>query len=286
MGTASIRHDTLSLVWRGFWNKLAPGDGPRGCIHSQGAWHRLRSESRGVLLEGSRYCAEVCLEHALTRALSRIGSVSHRTAAHRIPLGLLLLSRQQVTVEQLRSALTAQRGAGHGKIGEWLQALGFVSEQQVTAALARQWSCPVLRTNSPLPDTAHALHIPITVLETFVMIPIEYVEIRETLHMAFAEGIDYSVLYAIEQMIGCHTEPCMAAPSFVRSHLRGLSGHRAEDELVFDCVTDSAEICRIILSYGVRLSATEIRLAGCGTYLWVRLLRAARSPLDLLFGSP
>jgi hypothetical protein len=197
-----------------------------------------------------------------------------------------LLSRQQVTVEQLQAALAAQRGAGRGKIGEWLQTLGFVSEQQVTAALARQWSCPVLRANSPLSGASRAPHIPITLLETFVMIPVEYVEIRETLHMAFGEGIDYSVLYAIEQMIGCHTEPCMALPSFVRAHVQALSGHHAEDEVVFDCASDRAEMLRIIRSYSTRLTATEIRLAACGPYLWVRLLRTARPPLDLLFASP
>jgi hypothetical protein len=286
MGTASLRLDTVSLAWRGLWNKLASPHGFRGCVHSQGLWRRLRIEVPGVLLEGSRYCIEVCLELALSDALRRAGARSHRTAAHRVPLGLLLLSRQQVTVEQLRAALAAQRNAGRGRIGEWLQALGFASEQQITAALARQWSCPVLRTNSRLPASARAPHIPIALLETFVMLPVEYVEIRETLHIAFGEGIDYKVLYAIEQMTGCHTEPCMAVPSFVRTHLQRLSGHRAEDEVVFDCVTDTAEICRIIRSYCARLMATEIRLAACGPYLWARLLRPSPTPLDLLFVAP
>ena len=63
---------------------------------------------------------------------------------------------------------------------------------------------------------------------------INYVETTSTLHIAFGEGIDYSVLYAIEQMMGCHTETCMAVPSFVRKNLQSISGHRGESEVVFD----------------------------------------------------
>ena len=140
-------------------------------------------------------------------------------------------------MEQLRAALRAQRSAGRGRIGEWLRTLGFVSEQQVTAALARQWSCPVLRTNSFSPGnstlSAHrAPQIPVTLLESFVMIPVEYVETTATLHIAFGEGIDYSVLYAIEQMLGCRTESCMAVPSLVRQNLQSLSERRGESEVV------------------------------------------------------
>ncbi len=117
------------------------------------------------------------------------------------------------------------------------------------------------------------------------MIPVDYVETTSTLHIAFGEGIDYSVLYAIAQMMGCHTETCMAVPSFVRKNLQSLSGHRGESEVVFDRVADAGEFSRIIHSYCVRLASPEIRLAGCGPFLWVRLLRSSRPPLDLLMRS-
>ncbi len=207
-------------------------------------------------------------------------------AAHRIPLGLLLLSRQHLTVEQLQAALETQRRSGRGKIGEWLQALGFVDEQQVTAALARQWSCPVLRANTLVLRPRCIPQIPLTLLERLTMIPVDYVVSTSTLHMAFGEGIDYSVLYAIEQMIKCRTEPCMAAPSFVRSKLQLLSGSRGKGEVVFERVNDGAEFSRIIRSYCARLTVSEIRLANCGPYLWVRLLRPPRSSMDLLMRLP
>ena len=237
-------------------------------------------------MEGSSYCLDECLEQALIDALRRVrDSVRNEPASHRIPLGLLLLSRQQLTVDQLRAALAAQRSAGRGRIGEWLQTMGFVSEHQVTAALARQWSCPVLRANTLSPNFGRAPQIPVTLLESFVMMPVDYVEATSTLHIAFAERIDYSVLYAIEQMLGCRTEACMAVPSLLRNKLQSLSEHRCESEVVFDCMADPAEFARIIRSYSIRISASEIRLASCGSHVWVRLLRPSRPALDLLLGS-
>jgi hypothetical protein len=238
-------------------------------------------------MEGSHYCLDRCLDRALTDAFQRGRYATKRGAApRRIPLGLLLLSRDELTVQQLRTALEAQRSAGHGRIGEWLQTLGFVSEHQVTAALARQWSCPVLRANFLNPGIGRTPQIPVTLQESFVMLPVDYVQATRTLHVAFAEGIDYSVLYTIEQMLGCHTEPCLASPSQLYKELHVKLEHRGENELVFEGVADVGEFSRIVRSYVSRVAASEIRLASCGTHIWVRLLRPSRNPLDLLLRWP
>jgi hypothetical protein len=226
------------------------------------------------------------LESALRDAFRRDHSASKRTAPHRIPLGLLLLSRHHISAEQLRSALDAQRSAGHGRIGEWLREFGFVGEEQVTAALARQWSCPVLLETSGQHRSGAFPQIPLILLERFRMIEIDYVASSATLYIAFAEGVDHGVLYAIEQMTGCHTEPCMTLPRRVRARLQELAIRRAENEVVFDRVSDHAEVCRIIRSYCARLRASEIRFANCGPFYWVRLLRPSRPPHDLLVRSP
>ncbi len=281
------RYDGWRFAWQALWRRLAPRCAHSDCIHSRSVWRRLRGKPRGVVIHGLRYCKDACTERAVLAALRRLRSAPRQALApHRIPLGLLLLSRQQLTAEQLQAALQAQRSAGHGRIGEWLQSMGFVSEQQVTAALARQWSCPVLRVSSVSPDASHAWQIPITLLESFVMIPVDYVESTATLHIAFGEGVDYRVLYAIEQMVGCHTQSCMAVPSFVRQKLQALTGRRGESEVVFDRVADDAEFSRIIRSYCVRLAANEIRLVACGPHVWVRLLCRTRPSLDLLLPAP
>jgi hypothetical protein len=59
----------------------------------------------------------------------------------------------------------------YGKIGEWIEKLGFATEQEVTTALALQWGCPVASSFDP-----SAMHspgsIPLPILEAFQMLPL------------------------------------------------------------------------------------------------------------------
>ncbi|HEY1271187.1 MAG TPA: hypothetical protein VGF08_04360 [Terriglobales bacterium] len=217
-------------------------------------------------------------------AFERVRSTRRRSVVpHRIPLGLLLISREQLTPEQLHFALSAQRSAGRGRLGEWLLALGFVTEERITAALARQWSCPVLRTDCLERRFCRCPRIPARLLENFAMIPLDYTRATSTLHIACSDAIDHSVLYAIESMTKIRTAPCLAPASFVRANLLSFLRDRHENEAAFECPAETAECCRIIRSYSLRLSSEEIRLAGCGPYVWIRLLRDSRPSMDLLF---
>jgi hypothetical protein len=256
------------------------------CGHAEPAsvWRRLRHRPQGVRMQGGWYCGAECLEGALAEFLcrSRPAARHHAIPSHRIPLGLLLLSRQQLTAEQLRAGLDAQRAAHRGKIGEWLQELGFVTEPQVTAGLARQWSCPVLRTAPGELGAIRHLPIPALLLESFQMIPVELVEATGTLLMAFSEGIDYTVLYAVEQMLDCHTEACLVSPSTLRRGLQALAQRRGTGDVVFDHTEDAGECARIIGNYATRIEAEQIRLATCGEHIWVRLQKLRSETVNLV----
>jgi hypothetical protein len=257
-----------------------------GCWHAERAsvWRRLRRRAQGVRMQGAWYCGTECLEGALAEFLLRSRSAARHNAvaSHRVPLGLLLLSRQQLTAEQLRAGLDAQRAAGRGKIGEWLRELGFVTETQVTAGLARQWSCPVLRSGPGELGAIRYLPIPALLLESFQMIPVELVQATGTLLMAFSEGIDYTVLYALEQMLDCHTEACLVCPSALQRGLQALGQRRGTDDVVFDRAGDAGECARIIGNYATRIEAEEIRLAMCGEHIWARLQKRRSETVNLV----
>ena len=285
MGTASLHFKVDRMALRSLWRTLrVPKLERLECVHRQSIWRRALSKEPGVLVEGRHYCLEHCLEPALEEMIVRTqsGRQSSRVA-HRVPLGLLLVSRRQLTPEQLRAALETQRREGHGRLGDWLLSLGFADEQQITSALARQWSCPVLRVDSSYPRSTRIPQIPFTLLESFAIVPVDYVEATQTLHVAFGEGIDYNLLYAMEKMTGCHTEACMAVPSFIRRSLQDLMPRRGEHELSFIHVSSGTDLVRTLRSYCARVSATEIRLASCRGWLWARLSRISRPALDLLF---
>ncbi len=244
-------------------------------------------------MQGLLYCSAACLEQALLEVLRAEHSRSQGAALtpHRIPLGLILLSRQQLTADQLRSALEAQRKVGSDvptpkKIGEWLQDFGFATEQQVTAALARQWSCPVLRNLPARMAASFPLAIPTLLLEHFQVMPVELVEATGSLLMAFGGSIDYSILYAIEQMLGYHTQPCLVLPSILRKSLLSIAQHHGVNDVVFDGLQDVAECAHIIGNYTSTVRAEEVRLAHCGEHLWIRLERLPREAVTLVLRAP
>jgi hypothetical protein len=105
MGTASFHFDAWGAAWSDFLKKFAPACSRLDCRQTRTAWRRYRRKSRGVVIQGLRYCLEECMERALRDAVDRLDLVAKRVSApHRIPLGLLLLSRQQLTADQLRAA--------------------------------------------------------------------------------------------------------------------------------------------------------------------------------------
>lgn len=250
-------------------------------------WQRMHRRSSGVFLHGRRYCGTDCLRQALLDFIGQTRPSPRRAAltSHRIPLGLLLLSRQQLSADQLRLALGAQRNAGGGKIGEWLVKLGFAAELDIAAALARQWGCPLLRSDAANLLVDHCPAIPLPLLESFQMIPVEPVEAKRSLLLAFSGGIDHTALYAIERMLGYHTEACLVTTSTLRQGLLALAGLRVSDDVVFDRVQDS-ECAEIIGSYAARLAAREIRLARCGKHLWARFEREQGHPFNIVMTAP
>jgi len=281
MAKAGSRVKSWKLAWRDFRYRPEVKCGCCGGAQSGGVWWpRLP----GVRLRGSWYCKADCLQGALAEVLGRERPGARREAgvSHRVPLGLLLLSRQQLTAEQLRTALELQCTAGEGRIGDWLRQLGFASEEQITAAVARQWSCPVLQSDPAAFAAGRFPPIPTLLLECFQMMPAGFSAATGTVLMAFSEGIDHTVLYAIEQMLEYRTQACFVCPSVLQRGLRALGERDGARDVVLERLEDAGECARVIGSYASRMGAEEVRLAQCGSHLWIRLTGERRDPVNLV----
>lgn len=232
---------------------------------------RLWKLSPSVRLNGSAFCFPECLERELLRRLRRgsDGGGREQVNSCRVPLGLLMLSRGELTSEQRHQALALQKKNGTGRIGEWLQQLGHACDVTVAAALASQWSCPVVKT---VPAEAGSCTIPFYLLKNFGMAPVHFSQDRRMLHMAFADKIQHRALFAIEQMMDCKTQACLTTRGEIDSALARMEEHRSGNEKVFEGTSDPEETTRIISGYIATLSANEIRLASCGELLWARIL--------------
>jgi hypothetical protein len=121
---------------------------------------------------------------------------------HRIPLGLLMLSRGSITREQLTQAIQAQKTAGKGRLGEWLIA-GGTSGTAVTNSLAVQWGVPVLAMGAKQEQARRLL--PRFLVEISGIVPLRIAGGR-ILYLAVDEKPDFRMNQAIETMTGYRVE--------------------------------------------------------------------------------
>jgi hypothetical protein len=193
-----------------------------------------------------------------------------------------MLSLGLINQESLQTALRAQREAGKGRVGDWLRQQGAVTEPQVTRALAIQWSLPVYPLEKREANLNWAHLVPFSLLAGFQMLPVHCAPAGNLIHVAFSSRVDYTVLYAIEQMLECHTEPCVAQESYIERALERLYQEGCSTDTLIEGPIDASTISRATLRQALEFGAREVRVAGCANNIWVRL-RGQDAARDLLF---
>jgi CheY-like chemotaxis protein len=197
--------------------------------------------------------------------MREVQSSSVRTGARTAVILLTAYGCVPDAVEAMRNG-----ACDYGKIGEWIEKLGFASENEVTKALALQWGCPVATSFDPAASHFPS-EIPLPILEAFQMLPLNYVASSNTLYLAFGERVDHAALYAIEKILDCRTLPCVAGRESIARHLEGMRQLSRPGDVEFGPMSDLAEMARIASSYTARLSPGQIRLSRVGRFIWLRL---------------
>jgi len=236
----------------------------------------------GILLEGLWYCGSRCFARALPHLLKhpKLARRTRRLPDHRIPLGLLMMSRGELTYEQLKTALHAQRQAAQGLLGDWLCELGYSNERQITVALGVQSSCPVL-SRTPVASRQWSGWLPLELQMHFKAIPVHYNAPSRLLSLAFSERVDHTLLYTAGRMLRCQTHACLMPRSEFNAGLEESKAVTRDNEAAFDCEGGVQELSQITISYADRLAAREVDVAHCDAYVWIRL-RSRRGSFDLL----
>jgi len=251
------------------------------CSGPRRAWRRISNGAGSIRLDGLCYCFPECFERRLQQRFLEMqaAEIPRPRPPHRVPLGLLMLSRGDLNNTQLRQALEAQRQNGKGRIGEWIQRLGYAREVQVTGALALQWSCPVIKS---LPQRSYDYMLPLPLLRRFRMVPVKFVSATRVFHIAFAGDIEYRALLAIEKILDCKTEVCLTSSAAFESMLEDFERLSRRNDKTIEGARPSEEMTRIALSYATKLKAEEIRIVACGEYIWLRI-KDGREFTNLLF---
>jgi len=201
----------------------------------------------------------------------------------RMPLGLILVDKGHLTDEQFRHAVEEQKHEG-GEIGEVLIRGNLATEKQVTAARAIQWGCPVYMT--PKRPVRTKVEIPAELCEEYFMVPLHYGAATNRLLMGFVYGIDYGVLYTIEQLTGSKTQPCFITPKDYETQMQQdqAASRRATTpkELSVYFAKSPQQMADIIYTRGEETEGTEVAFARCKNHLWARI-RSGVKTTDILF---
>lgn len=257
----------------------------RGCVRAcdweacsrKSVFSRVWSgDRRHWHIDHNTYCSERCFQQAMHKEITRLlhaPAVKTAAARHRVPLGLVLLSRGVLSESQLRAVLAAKVEARHGRFGELAIRLGFATEQDVITALGAQWGTPVLSAETCC--STRLPWLPLRLLERHCALPVHLSRERQ-LYVAFADAISHDLLRAIERIEGCTTNACLVGGSVLKQALLDWERDRPVDsEVVFEVPQPGPAIAGTICSYANQWRASRVRLAGCGEYIWARLDRPA-----------
>jgi hypothetical protein len=260
--------------------------GNSACRQRRFFWPAWLRKDEGIRLQGHWYCGPECFEHAAQSAFFRLlpGAEEGPKKRHRIPIGLLLLSRGTINDDQLKRALHLQREKGGGKIGKFLREIQAASEQDITEGLAAQWGCPVYPLGKARDFLQCASLLPLTLLEDGRMLPVHYLRLQQTLYMAFVEGVDRTALYAVEQMLHLRTVPCIVSESDLLGALDSFRPLTGPPTAVFESPNEPLEMARTTRSYAWQVGATDVWAARSGRYIWIRM-QTPREHKDILFQS-
>ena len=116
------------------------------------------------------------------------------------------------------------------------------------------------------------------------MLPVHFSAATRALHMAFGGDIEYQALVAIEEMVGCKAQACLATSSGIQAAFEQMEQESAPLEKEFTGAREPHDMTRIISSYA-GLAADDVKIVSCGHLAWIRV-EGGRDPMNLLFHLP
>src|SRR5581483_10006868 len=157
-------------------------------------------------------------------------------------LGDLLVKERVITPEQLEQALKVQKETG-SRLGSILVKLGFLSDEEVTNFLSRQYGVPAINLSYFEIDPAVVKLIPFETAKRYQILPLS--RVGASLTIAMVDPTNVFAMDDIKFMTGFNIEPVVASESSI---LEGIeksysSASSQEDDLekVMATMSDIAE---------------------------------------------
>jgi type IV pilus assembly protein PilB len=145
-----------------------------------------------------------------------------------LKLGELLVKSQLISDRQLEQALGEQKVSG-GRLGEILQKMGLVSEEDIIDCLSHQFGVPSINLRHFEIDEGVAKLIPVDVARKYTVLPVN--KTGATLTVAMADPTNIFAMDEITFVTGYRVEPVVASEEAIAEAVEKYHGTSRELEL-------------------------------------------------------
>jgi len=155
-----------------------------------------------------------------------------------VRLGEILVKENLITTEQLKKALEHQRQNG-GKLGSVLMKLGYITDDQITGVLSRQYGVPSINLKYYEVDQNVIKLIPQDTAVRYQIVPLS--RVGSTLTIAMTDPTNVFAMDDIKFMTGFNVEPVVASESAISDAIAKFYGDTSNDEALSQVMKDLAD---------------------------------------------
>ena len=142
-------------------------------------------------------------------------------------LGEILVKEKLISQEQLRKALEYQKQQG-GRLGAALVKLGFVTDEEITSVLSRQYGVPAINLSYYEIDPSLTKLVPQETAVRYQVVPLS--RVGSTLTIAMVDPTNIFAMDDIKFMTGLNVEPVVASETAVTEAISKFYGAAVASE--------------------------------------------------------
>ncbi|MBI4483489.1 MAG: type IV-A pilus assembly ATPase PilB [Acidobacteria bacterium] len=176
-------------------------------------------------------------------------------------LGQLLVKEKLLTEGQLFEALKYQKDYG-GRLGSILIALGYVSDDDITEILSRQYGVPSINLTYYDIDPEVIKLVPVDTVQKYQVIPLS--RVGSTLTVATTDPTNVFAMDDIKFMTGFNVEPVVASEAQIRESIEKYYGTQQALELqkVYKAIEEKDEVALELEEDQQELGIDELQKSG------------------------
>jgi type IV pilus assembly protein PilB len=160
-----------------------------------------------------------------------------------VRLGEILIKESLITQDQLQKALEFQRSNG-GKLGSCLAKLGYITDDDITGVLSRQYGVPSINLKYYEIDPTVIKLIPQDTAARYQVIPLS--RVGSVLTIAMTDPTNVFAMDDIKFMTGFNVEPVVASESAIAEAITrfygGSTNHEELSKMMKDLVDEEQDL--------------------------------------------